>query len=124
MPGRRTFSSHFPLIVMPQRCSVRHGIGIGDQDGCQARVFCNPTAIKRLLLRILNQQIKHCLPCVVFIPKHIDQVLEGSISNDPPVVDANIHKIVNQDGHLFGVISVTRIILIVVLLLLLLVHHR
>ena len=27
---------------MPQRCSVLHGIGIGDQDGCQARVFCNP----------------------------------------------------------------------------------
>ena len=46
MPGRRAFSSHFPLIVMPQRCSVRHCIGIGDQDGCQARVFCNPTRPK------------------------------------------------------------------------------
>ena len=27
---------------MPQRCSVLHGIGIGDQGGCQVRVFCNP----------------------------------------------------------------------------------
>ena len=26
---------------MPQRCSVLLGIGIGVQDGCQARVFCN-----------------------------------------------------------------------------------
>ena len=42
MPGQRAFSSHLPLIVMPQRCSVLHGIGIGDQDGCQGRVFCNP----------------------------------------------------------------------------------
>ena len=32
--------------VMPQRCSVLHGIGIGDQDGCQARVFCNLTRPK------------------------------------------------------------------------------
>ena len=31
---------------MPQRCSVLHGIGIGDQDGCQARVFSNPTRPK------------------------------------------------------------------------------
>ena len=31
---------------MPQRRSVLHGIGIGDQDGCQARVFCNPTRPK------------------------------------------------------------------------------
>ena len=30
-----------PLGVMAQRSSVFHGIGIGDQDGCQARVFCN-----------------------------------------------------------------------------------
>ena len=43
MPGRRASRSHLSLIVMPQRCSVIHGIGIGDQDGCQARVFCNPT---------------------------------------------------------------------------------
>jgi len=41
MPCRRASRSHFPLIVMPQRCSVLRGIGIGDQDGCQARVFCN-----------------------------------------------------------------------------------
>ena len=46
MPGRRASCSHLPLIVMPQRCSVLHGVGIGDQDGCQARVFCNPTRPK------------------------------------------------------------------------------
>ena len=28
------------------RCSVLRGIGIGDQDGCQARVFCNLTRPK------------------------------------------------------------------------------
>ena len=27
-------------------CSVLHCIGIRDQDGCQARVFCNPTRPK------------------------------------------------------------------------------
>ena len=43
MPGQTASRSHLPLIVMPQRCSVPHGIGIGDQDGCQARVFCNLT---------------------------------------------------------------------------------
>ena len=42
MPGRKASRSHLPLIVMPQRCSVLHGIWIGDQDGCQARVVCNP----------------------------------------------------------------------------------
>ena len=46
MPGRRASRCHLPLIVMPQRCSVLRGIGIGDQDGCQARVFCNPTRLK------------------------------------------------------------------------------
>ena len=40
MPGLRASCSHFPLLVMPHRCSVLHGIGIRDQDGCQARVFC------------------------------------------------------------------------------------
>ena len=42
MPGQRASGSHLFLIVMPQRCSVLHGIGIGDRDGCQARVVCNP----------------------------------------------------------------------------------
>ena len=30
------------LILMPQRCSVLHGIGIGDRGGCQAKgvLFC------------------------------------------------------------------------------------
>ena len=31
---------------MPQRRSVLNGIGIGDQDGCQAGVCCNPTRPK------------------------------------------------------------------------------
>ena len=48
MPGRRASRSHLHLIVMPQRCSVLRGIGIGDQDGCQARVFCNLTRPKSL----------------------------------------------------------------------------
>ena len=43
MPGLRASCSHLNSIVMPQRCSVLHGIRIGDQDGCQARVFCIPT---------------------------------------------------------------------------------
>ena len=46
MPGRRMSRSHLHLIVMPQRRCVLHGIGIGDQDGCQARVFCNLTRPK------------------------------------------------------------------------------
>ena len=54
MPGRRVFRSHWPLIVMPQRCSVLHGIGIGDQDGCQARVFCNPTHKTKISAQIGN----------------------------------------------------------------------
>ena len=49
MPGRRASRSHLSLIVMPQRCSVLHGIGMGDQDGCQARVFCIPTRPKSQL---------------------------------------------------------------------------
>ena len=46
MSGQRASRSHLPLIVMPKRCSVIHGIGIGDGDGCQARVFCIPTRPK------------------------------------------------------------------------------
>jgi len=34
MPGRRAFRCHLAMIVLPQWCSVLHGIGIGigDQD--------------------------------------------------------------------------------------------
>ena len=39
MPGRRVSRSHLSLIVVPQRCSVIHGIAIRDQDGCQALVL-------------------------------------------------------------------------------------
>ena len=41
MLGRRASRSNLPFIVMPQRCLGLHGIGIGDQDGCQARVLCS-----------------------------------------------------------------------------------
>ena len=54
MPGWRVSHSHLPLIVMPQRCSVLHGIGIGDQDGCQARVFCSLTGTKSEPTQISN----------------------------------------------------------------------
>ena len=50
MPGRRASRSHLHLVVMPQRCSVKRGIGIGDQDGCQARAFCNLMTLLKLPL--------------------------------------------------------------------------
>ena len=51
MPGRRASRSHLPLFILPPRWSVLHGIGIGNKDGCQARVFqarvfCNLTRPK------------------------------------------------------------------------------
>ena len=46
MPGQRASRSHLHLIVMPQRRSVLRGIGIGHQDGYQARVFSNLTRPK------------------------------------------------------------------------------
>ena len=69
MPGWRAFRSHLPLLVMSQRCSVLHGIGIGGQDGCQARVLLlqsdRPKTSAQIgnfwRVRLQKRFITHCL---------------------------------------------------------------
>ena len=78
MPGRRASRSHLPLIVMPQRCSDLRGIGIGDQDGCHARVRVLQSDETKIsaqisnILRVRLQKQPHAWPEGVSLPLAFD----------------------------------------------------